>query len=556
MNTPSPSSTWQPPSPEQLDEWLDRYTVRSLIGRGGMGAVYLAWQSALDRNVAVKLLPAELGTDVSFVKRFEREAKAMARLDHPNIVRVFDFGRTEAGHFYFVMEHVDGCDVSQLIRQGEIPVAEAMDIVTQLCAALGYAHSEGIIHRDIKPSNILLDKKGRVKIADFGLARPATSTPEPGLTRMTESGMVMGTLEYMAPEQLMGKNVDHRADLYAVGVLFYELLTGDVPRGSWRPPSNCRPMDSGLDQVVQRALQPKPEERYQHAHEVQRDVTTVLQRKVPAVRRSWKRSAAILTFATIAGLAVAWKWQQPVVAENSVAPLVAAAPAEKTTISESPAAKPPEAPKEILHPAPSVKPAPSPMIPAVTQKPVVIPPTPTPTAPTAPLPVLPEGSTELLDFSKTPQAESAGAWKADLASVTDGRFTLASQETSSGSLAWELPNGPIDLSVLAEKHLQIEAELTAASSRSILLTLEDQAGRTRSWRLKGESFFQGKPRRHAHRLPLAEAELKSLTSGYGERFDTLGFDLSKVVKLKFESDPAGDAKVPMAWRVHRIFLLP
>jgi len=156
-----------------------------------------------------------------------------------------------------------------------------------------------------------------VKIADFGLARPAASSPDPGLTRMTESGMALGTLEYMVPEQLMGKRVDHRADLYAEVVLLYELLTGDVPRGAWRPPSNCRPVDSGLDQVVQRALQPKPEERYQQAGEVQRDLTTVLQRKVPPVRPPWRRRVGVLAAAGLSAAAAGtWWWMQHHVPEG------------------------------------------------------------------------------------------------------------------------------------------------------------------------------------------------------------------------------------------------
>jgi cytoskeletal protein RodZ len=392
---------------------------------------------------------------------------------------------------------------------------------------------------------------------------------------------------------LMGKNVDHRADLYAVGVLFYELLTGDVPRGAWRPPSNCRPMDSGLDQVVQRALQPKPEERYQRADEVQRDLTTVLQRKVPPVRRSWKRPALILSLTALAGLAGAWGWTKltaPAPASTSAlttpssAPSPALPPAPAAKFTEPVIAKAPEPAKPALpdtSAAPLPKPDPTPATPPATT-PVVSKiqsaisvleglPDPAAEASSAPVPAasadasqakplelsaMPEGSMMLLDFSQAVDTQTSGAWSGDVVKTTEGSLTLATRETAPGAITWALPGGPVDLSGKAAKHWQIEASLTAVNSRAVLLSLEDEAGRTRSWRLKGDSFFQEKIRRHAHRLPLAEAELKSLTSGFGPRFDTPGFDLSKIVRIKLEPDPAGDAELPLAWKIYRIWLLP
>ena len=201
-----------------------------------MGAVYKARQPGLDRLVAVKILPPEVGRDPAFAERFTREARALARLNHPNIVAVYDFGQRERA---VLLRHG--------VRRRREPAAgdpgrractpaEALAIVPQICDALQFAHDEGIVHRDIKPENILLDKRGRVKIADFGLAkllgrgRPTTRSPA--------THQVMGTLRYMAPEQMEGTHaVDHRADIYSLGVVFYELLTGELPMGRFAPPS-------------------------------------------------------------------------------------------------------------------------------------------------------------------------------------------------------------------------------------------------------------------------------------------------------------------------------
>ena len=211
-----------------------QFEVRQLLGVGGMGAVYEVRQPQLDRIVALKVMLPEVADDPKFAERFTREARALAKLNHPNIVAVYDFG--QAGDwFYFVWEVVDGANLRQTMRAGRLTAAQALAIVPKLCDALQFAHDEGIMHRDIKPENILLDKKGRVKIADFGLAKLLGAEPDD--PSITVTGVGMGTPRYMAPEQLDdAKNVDHRADIYSLGVVFYEMLTGELPLGASRSP--------------------------------------------------------------------------------------------------------------------------------------------------------------------------------------------------------------------------------------------------------------------------------------------------------------------------------
>ncbi|MCX7005897.1 MAG: serine/threonine-protein kinase, partial [Kiritimatiellaeota bacterium] len=233
------------------------------IGRGGMGVVFKARQPQLDRLVALKILPAELARTPGFAERFAREARALARLNHPNIVSVFDFGERE-GWFYFIMEFVDGANLGQLIAARQVTPETALALVPKICEALQFAHDEGILHRDIKPANILVDKKGRVKIADFGLAKLVGAKEETDHT-LTVTGVTMGTPRYMAPEQFENtKTVDHRADIYSLGVVFYEMLTGEVPMGRFMPPSKKVQVDVRIDEVVLHSLEKEPEQRYQH----------------------------------------------------------------------------------------------------------------------------------------------------------------------------------------------------------------------------------------------------------------------------------------------------
>jgi serine/threonine protein kinase len=307
-----------------------------------MGAVYKARQVHLDRLVALKILPPQLAQDPAFEERFLREARVLAKLSHPHIVAVYDFGHTspqpspqpsplpggeggphpsplpqgegacppspsgrgaggegapppegEGGErtetsqgnsrlYYFLMEYVDGTNLRHLLRQGKLQPEQALAIVPQICEALQYAHDQGVVHRDIKPENILLDRQGRVKIADFGLAKIAGQPPagEAAVVRqpftLTATGQVMGTPHYMAPEQLRGTHhVDHRADIYSLGVVFYEMLTGELPIGKFAPPSCKVQVDVRLDEVVLRTLENEPERRYQRVSEVKTEVETI-----------------------------------------------------------------------------------------------------------------------------------------------------------------------------------------------------------------------------------------------------------------------------------------
>lgn len=262
-------AAWEPPTPAELKGLLPHHEIIRFIGRGGMGAVYEARQVDLDRRVAIKLLPPALEADAAFAERFRREAQTMARLRHPNILSVFEFGQSAAGHLYFSMEYLEGGDLGSRMKLGPLSPLEALRLVKELCAALEVAHAHGVIHRDIKPSNILLTADGTVKVADFGIAmlgdRPAD--------RLTHTGIAMGTFDYAAPEQAAGTKVDPRSDLYSVGVVCYELLTGRLPRGVFDPPSKLNAAVSpAVDPVVHTAMQNDPDRRYQTAGELQQAI--------------------------------------------------------------------------------------------------------------------------------------------------------------------------------------------------------------------------------------------------------------------------------------------
>ena len=251
------------PSIEDLARKFPELEIIELVGQGGMGAVYKARQRNLDRLVALKIFLYR-SNDPEFAERFKREAQALGRLSHPNIVAVHNFGIRENMHF-LVMEFVDGLNLRQVTEEERLDPAHAIQLVPELCDALQYAHSEGVIHRDIKPENILLDTRGRIKIADFGLAKIAGTGADAGLTYTQQ---VMGTWNYMAPEQKeRPTEVDHRADIYSLGVVIYEMLTGELPLGRFQAPSAKVAIDTRLDEVVMRALEKEPERRYQHASE-------------------------------------------------------------------------------------------------------------------------------------------------------------------------------------------------------------------------------------------------------------------------------------------------
>lgn len=267
---------FEAPPLAEVAKLFPQLEILSLLGSGGMGAVYKARQPALDRMVALKVMPSAAAGAGNFAERFNREARALARLSHPNIVGVHEFGQAGGLHF-FIMEFVDGANLRQLEKTARLSPREALQIIPQICDALQYAHDEGVVHRDIKPENVLVDRKGRVKIADFGLAKILGLDPES--LRLTDEGQVMGTPHYMAPEQIERPlTVDHRADIYSLGVVFYEMLTGDLPLGKFSPPSTHTGgirVDVRLDEVVLRALENDPSCRYQRASEVKSEVETI-----------------------------------------------------------------------------------------------------------------------------------------------------------------------------------------------------------------------------------------------------------------------------------------
>ncbi len=289
-------SSFSPPPPAELAPHFPQLQILELLGHGGMGAVYKARQKQLDRLVALKILPPAVSRDASFAERFTREARALAKLNHPHIVTLYEFGQVD-GLFFFLMEYVDGLDLGRLLEAGHMAPKEALAIVPQICEALQCAHDCGIVHRDIKPTNILLSKGGHVKIADFGLAKlvgqdissdeaPLTSQTaaedgSPALARqpndtLTRAGRVMGTPTYMAPEQVTNPSeVDHRADIYALGVVFYQMLTGKLPDKRIEPPSKKVQIDVRLDEVVLRALEKDPALRYAQAGALRTAVETI-----------------------------------------------------------------------------------------------------------------------------------------------------------------------------------------------------------------------------------------------------------------------------------------
>jgi tRNA A-37 threonylcarbamoyl transferase component Bud32 len=271
---PAPPAPAPALTPEEIAPFFPQLEIIEFLGRGGMGAVYKARQPRLDRLVALKILAPEREQDPAFASRFEKEAQALARLSHPNIVTIHDFGETN-GMYYLLMEYVDGVTLRQLLDAGRVSPREALAIVPQICDALQFAHDRGIVHRDIKPENLLMDRLGRVKVADFGLAK-LVGGAAPDFSADADAGKVLGTPSYMAPEQTDDPGaVDHRADIYALGVVFYQMLTGELPGQRLEAPSSKVHIDVRLDEVVLRALAANPEMRYQQASLLKTQLETI-----------------------------------------------------------------------------------------------------------------------------------------------------------------------------------------------------------------------------------------------------------------------------------------
>ena len=278
-----------------------RYQILRKLGAGGMANVYLAEDQELGRRVAIKILNDRHANDDQFVERFRREAKNAAALSHPNIVSIYDRGEAE-GTYYIAMEYLDGRSLKELIlSRGDAPIAVVVEYARQILSALRFAHRHGIVHRDIKPHNVLVDGEGRVKVTDFGIARAGTS-------QMTEAGSIVGTAQYLSPEQARGADVDQRSDLYSLGVLMYEMLTGEVPFSgdtpveiamkhlsqTPAPPSTKRhDVPRELDMVVMRALAKDPEDRYQSADEMEADLDRVA-RGVGVARQTEETATQIM----------------------------------------------------------------------------------------------------------------------------------------------------------------------------------------------------------------------------------------------------------------------
>ncbi|RJP69006.1 MAG: hypothetical protein C4532_11680 [Candidatus Abyssobacteria bacterium SURF_17] len=263
---------------------LGNYEIETLLGRGGMGVVYKARQVNLDRTVALKILPPDFGSEPSFVKRFEREARAVAKFNHPNIVQIYDISE-DRGLYFFSMEYVEGQTLDELLKKKTVLSAdEAIRIITEVALALEHAHQRKITHRDIKPANIFLDSKGNVKVMDFGLATVADAR-----SKLTRPGMLVGTVAYMSPEQCQGEELDHRTDIYSLGVVLYEMLTGVTPftadttvgliykivyEGPVEVSSLNPDVPSGLYTILSRAMAKKKDARYASISQFLTDIST------------------------------------------------------------------------------------------------------------------------------------------------------------------------------------------------------------------------------------------------------------------------------------------
>ena len=291
------TQSWKTPTLAEIASAFPELEVLGHLGTGGMGCVYRVRERDSGRISALKVLPRELAADPAFVERFEREARTLSRLRHPHIVGVHGFG--QAGGFCFLlMEFVDGANLRQALRSGRFTPQQALALIPPICEALQAAHAQGVLHRDIKPENLLLDAEGRVKIADFGIAKllegPGASAAE--AYTLTRTGARIGTPHYMAPEQVeTPEQVDHRADIYSLGVVFYELLTGELPLGRFPAPSIKAGLDARVDDIVFRALAKERDLRQQTADQVRAEVeglaeTGSQERDEPAKRVSiWRR---------------------------------------------------------------------------------------------------------------------------------------------------------------------------------------------------------------------------------------------------------------------------
>ncbi|MCH9031905.1 MAG: protein kinase, partial [candidate division Zixibacteria bacterium] len=321
---------------------VSHYEIISKIGAGGMGDVYLAEDSKLDRKVALKFLPAHLYQDEASRARFTREAKAAAKLDHPNIVPVHEVGEFQ-GRPFIAMAHIEGQTLREVIKQGKLSVSEAVNLTMQICEGLNEAHNAGVVHRDIKPANIIIDKNGKPRLLDFGLATVA------GQEKLTKTGSTLGTAGYMSPEQVQGQIANHRSDLFSVGVVLYEMITGRRPfdaeheaaihyniiNETPEPMSRYKSgVSAELQQVIDKALDKKTETRYQTATGMLADLKRLKtdSGKPRTSRISLRVGAAMIVLSAIAVLYSFWPKDAPV--EEDAVKMLAVLPFENLGAEE------------------------------------------------------------------------------------------------------------------------------------------------------------------------------------------------------------------------------
>ena len=386
MSAPIVNDSNGPPTLEPGVVIAARYRVLGRIGSGGMGTVYRAEHVHMRKTVALKLLHPELLVVDEVVARFEREAIAAARIEHPNVVAASDFGKLDDGSFYLVLEYVDGTSLRELLEKGgALPIQRALRIVQQTVLALGAAHAAGVVHRDLKPDNLMLvsepDGTDRVKVLDFGIARVAAPDARRDSTQLTRVGVVMGTVAYMSPEQATGQAVDARADLYSLGVMFYEMVAGVVPFDAELPSQVLArqlveeppPLPPGTTPARRRLefdlMQKKPDDRPASAEEVLArltELTSTPSGRVLAPRRPPPRAvlygagAAVLLFA-ILGVALSGKHGEPEAARAE--PVVSAAPSAVPSAAGpvvAPVSTPPAASASVAVPSARAGASPSP----------------------------------------------------------------------------------------------------------------------------------------------------------------------------------------------------
>ena len=263
----------------------NRYEIIRTIGEGGMANVYLGYDTILDRNVAIKVLRGDLSSDEKFVRRFQREALSASSLSHPNIVEVYDVGE-DNGLYYIVMEYIDGKTLKQLLKKrGSLTLSEAIDIMLQITDGMAHAHDSYIVHRDLKPQNIMIKDDGQIKITDFGIAMALNAT------QLTQTNSVMGSVHYLPPEQAAGKGCTIQSDIYSMGIIFYELLTGELPfkgdsaveialKQMKEPLPDVHKMNKDIPQsienIILKATAKNPKNRYQNVREMYQDLLTAL----------------------------------------------------------------------------------------------------------------------------------------------------------------------------------------------------------------------------------------------------------------------------------------